>query len=187
VNQISPAVEPVQISAVRDDARTVAELVAAAFDEHDRSIYGLMLSVTRDAEMAADLTQEAFLRLIEELGRGRQPDNVGGWLYRTASNLAISRARRAAVARRLAPRLLRRSDPDTPEQVAVDHERSTALRAALGRLGPADRIVLTMAAQGLTGREIADHLGKRHGAVRTLLSRARVRLRASLASEEGGR
>ena len=72
------------------------EVIAAAFRDHSAAIYGTALRSTRDPEIAADVTQEAFLRLVVEAQAGRLPDNVGGWLYRTSSNLIISRARHAA-------------------------------------------------------------------------------------------
>lgn len=179
--------EPLPIASARRTGEVIEDVIGTAFDRHEAEIHGLMLAITRDPDAAADLTQEAFVRLIEELRRGRQPDNIGGWLYRTASNLAISRARRAQVARRFAPRLVRHDEPDGPEILLLEHERSRLLRAALDRLPPTDRVALILAAQGLSGEEIAAYLGKRHGAVRTLLLRARGRLRTALEHEEGSR
>ena len=73
--------------------------VAAAFRDHSASIERLALRSTRDPELAADVTQEAFLRLVIEAREGRFPDNVGGWLYRTSANLIVSHARHSAVER----------------------------------------------------------------------------------------
>jgi len=187
VNEMSPAFEPVAIAAQTVGAERLEAFVIASYERHEAEIHGLLLAVTRDPEAAADLTQEAFVRLIEQLRRGRTPDNVGGWLYRTASNLAISRGRRATVARRLAPRLVRRDEPATPDRIVLDRERNRALDAALGQLPVADRIALVMAAQGLSGEEIAAHLGMRHGALRTRLLRARARLRETLERGEAAR
>jgi RNA polymerase sigma-70 factor (ECF subfamily) len=187
VNDIRPALEPVELAARPRDSEEIERAVVEAFDRHEGQIYGLALAVTRDPDTAADLTQEAFMRLLQELRRGRAPDNVGAWLCRTTSNLAISRGRRMSVARRFAPRLLRHDAPETPDVIAVEHERSRTLRAALARLPVTDRVALVLAAQGWTGEEIAAHLGKSHGAVRNLLLRARGRLRESLAGEEAAR
>ena len=161
------------------DPAAISEVIAAAFRDHSAAIYGTALRSTRDPEFAADVTQDAFLRLVVEAQAGRFPDNVGGWLYRTSANLVISRARRTAVARRLAPRLVRLDGPAEPDAVAVLQEQHTELRVALATLPAADRDALCMAAQGATGQEIARHLGRSHAATRTLLSRARGRLRTA--------
>ena len=161
----------------RDD--TGGQSIAAAFRDHATAVRGNALRLTRDFEVAEDVTQEAFLRLVLEAQAGRFPDNVRGWLYRTTANLIVSRARHAAVARRLAPRLLRSAGPVEPDAIAVLQEQQHELTAALASLSAVDRVVLLMAAHGATGEEIAGRLGRSHGATRTLLCRARGRLRAA--------
>ena len=155
----------------------LAEITAAAFHDHSATIQRMAMRRTGDPELAADVTQEAFLRLVLEVRAGRCPDNVGGWLYRTSANLIVSRARRAAVARRLAPSLVRTDGPAQPDAVAIERETQRELQVALATLPSADRIALLMAADGASGEEIAGHLGRSHGATRTLMSRARGRLR----------
>lgn len=153
--------------------------VAEAFDIHAPRIRSLMLAATRDPEVAEDVTQEAFLRLLREAREGRMPDNPGGWLYRAASNLAISRARRAAVARRFAPALPAPAADPQPEAIALEGERARVVRMALTDLSDVERTAVVLAAEGLSGEEIADRLGKSHAAVRSLIYRARTRLRRS--------
>jgi RNA polymerase sigma factor (sigma-70 family) len=147
----------------------------------------MLLGATRDPELAADITQDAFLRLLNEVRAGRYPDNPGAWLYRTASNLVVSRARRTAVARRFAPRLVRHDDVPSPERIALERERSRDMERVLATLPMVERAALLMAAQGLSGEEIAAHLGKTHGAARTLLFRARTRLRRVIAERDSAR
>ena len=187
VNEMEPIMEPVSLAGADLRVMPVAAVVAAAYDAHASSIYGLALRSTRDPETAADITQEAFLRLVAEARRGRLPDNVGGWLYRTSANLIVSRAHRATVARRFAPRLVRRDEPDAPDAIAIGNEQHRELDIALGTLSIADRIALVMAAQGATGEEIAGHLGRSHAATRTHLTRARARLRAAVIHAEATR
>jgi RNA polymerase sigma-70 factor (ECF subfamily) len=187
VDEVGPALQPVIIELGRHSDATPEAFVADAFDAHQASIFGLLLAGAGDSEVAADATQEAFLRLLAEARRGRFPDRPGAWLYRTGVNLVISNARRGAVARRFAPRLVSRDVGSSPEGAALEHERSTAMREVLQTLTPIERAALVMAAQGVTGQEIAVNLGKSHGATRTLLSRARMRLREGLAAREAGR
>jgi RNA polymerase sigma factor (sigma-70 family) len=170
--------------ASRLDRSAISEMIAAAFHDHSAAIHGTALRSTRDPELAADVTQEAFLRLVVEAQAGRCPENIGAWLYRTSANLIVSRARRAAVARRLAPRLVRTDGPAQPDAIAVLHEDHHELQVALATLPVAARVALLMAAHGATGEEIARHLGRSHGATRTLLSRARGRLRTATIEAE---
>jgi RNA polymerase sigma-70 factor, ECF subfamily len=157
------------------------ETVAAAYRDHAAAIRGKALQLTRDPELAADITQEAFLRLFLEVQAGRAPDNIAAWLYRTSANLIVSRARRTAVAHRFAPRLLRDDEPVQPEAIAVLRETREEVNRVLSSLSTTDRAALILAAHGATGLEIADRLGRSHVAARTLLSRARGRLRTAAA------
>ena len=134
-------------------------------------------------ELAEDETQEAFLRLFTEVQAGRIPDNVRAWLYRASANLVVSRARRAAVARRFAPSLVRFDGPAQPDALAVLSEEQEEVRLALSKLSRADRDAILLAAHGATGAEIARHRGRSHVATRTLLSRARGRLRLATGSD----
>lgn len=158
---------------------TVEKTVEGSYRDHAAAIRGKALQLTRDPEMAADVTQEAFLRLYLEARAGRMPDNVSAWLYRTSANLIISGARHAAVAHRLAPRLVNDDEPTQPEAIAVLRESHDELDAALARLPAPDRAALVLAAHGATGRELAHYLGRSPIAARTVLCRARRRLRTA--------
>jgi len=185
VDDPSPVTEPVAISAHRAGAREAsADAVIAAYEAHESAIYSFALASTRDPEAAADLVQEAFLRLLDYTRSHDMPDNPGGWLYRVCSNLIISQARRRSVARRFAPALVDRRSPTGPETEVVDRENAAELGEALGGLPPAAVAGLLLAARGSSGREIAEVLGKSEGATRTLMSRARAQLRTTLAQAE---
>ena len=169
-----------RVQATRDQDRVLEEYIEGVYSAHEARIHGLALSLTRDPDAAADIVQDAFIRLTNEARAGRYPDNPGAWLYRAASNLAVSRARRIAVARRFAPRLLRHDSPATPEALTLEHERSQVMREVLSQLPTDQRTALVLSAQGMRGEEIAAQLGMSHAAMRTMLTRARRRLRQSL-------
>lgn len=158
----------------------INDMITRAYEEHAAVVHGITLRSTRDPEVAADVTQEAFIRLLAEAQAGRFPDNVGGWLYRASVNIVISRQRRAAVARRLAPRLIRLDGPAEPDAVAIAHEQHRDLERALSGLTESERVALLLAASGARGEEIAQTLGRSHGATRTLLCRARRHLRTAM-------
>ena len=168
---------------VVSDADLRADFVMAAYDENQRRLTSFAYALTRDADVADDLVQETFLRLVKEHAAGREPQNVTAWLFRVCANLATSRGRRGVVARRF---LERRSAEETEVAAEVEmlrHETSEALVAALGILTDEARTAMVMAAQGFSGREIAEALGRTETSTRTLMFRARERLRSFLVAE----
>jgi len=161
--------------------RNAQEYVADAYEHHQREIYSFALHATRSVESAEDVTQETFVRLLREARDHSAPDNLRAWLYRVAGNLVISRGRRQSVAQRWLGALLRSEVTEvSPERVAVDRERHDALQAALARLPDDARVGLLMAAQGFSGREIAESIGRSEQATRTMLCRARMQVRQLL-------
>ena len=141
---------------------------------------GRFIMLTRDPVLADDLVSESFLRLATELRAGRMPDDPTAWLYRVGSNLAVSRGRRATVATRALPSLLRRDVAPSPEDEVLGRERDRVLHEVLGSMSGDDRRIVVLAAQGYRSEEIADLIGRSGPATRTRLCRARGRLRARL-------
>ena len=157
--------------------------VSSAFEAYHAEIYTFLRRSTRDEGAAEDLLQEAFLRLTSEVDAGRTPEHVRGWLYRVASNLAISRGRRRTTAFAWMGRYGRQSvgeDVGSPEAGLLARERTFALDTILATLSTEARTALLLSADGFSGEEIAAAIGRSHGATRTLLSRTRVRVRLEL-------
>lgn len=162
---------------------STAELITSAFDSYQRELYSFALRSTRDPEIAEDLLQEAFTRLIIEIEGGRSPVNVRAWLYRVIANLVVSGGRRATVARRHVPVLVETSLDEGPEAAYLDRERHSDLEAALAELDIDARTALVMAASGFNGLEIAEAIGRSGNATRTMMCRTRLKLRARLEAD----
>lgn len=162
------------------------DLVTQAYEAFQREIHSFVLHATRDAETAADVTQDAYLRLFREATAGRAPENVRAWLYRAATNLVINRARHLLVVDRLRQTWRGADDyGESPEQHTLRSEQSERLRAELERLPRDARVGLLLAANGFNGREVASAIGRTELATRSLLCRARLEIRQRLEAEEG--
>ena len=170
-------------SGIAGSPGTCDEFLSAAYEANADRLVRRMLAVTHDPALAEDLVQEAFARLIVECQAGRTPDNVGGWLHRVAMNLLASRARHAKVADRFERQLCRDWTDQSPEDVVARRELARGLRSLLDALPPADRTAILMAAEGRSALEIGQRLGRTGPAARTLLCRARSKVRLELASE----
>ena len=175
--------EPASEPAVGEPDR----IVVSAWTAHRDEIYAFLVRSLRDASTAEELLQETFLRLTEEARARRAPEHVRPWLYRVASNLVVSRARRGSTVRRW----LEGQRPaehlalveESPESSFVRREQAAEIERALGRLPGDARVALLLSSQGFRGEEIADAIGRTHNATRSLLARARIALRHDLASE----
>jgi RNA polymerase sigma-70 factor (ECF subfamily) len=160
----------------------------ASYEAHRDRIYRLGLRYGGGrAGWAEDLTHDVFLKLWEHLPRLKERDDVGGWLYRVAANLAISRIRRE---RSMIGWLLRvkamswwsASEPDAPpaEAQLVRSQEAAAALAALRALPARERVAACMKfLDGKSQQEIAAALSLSEGYVSKLIARAVERLRAA--------
>lgn len=166
------------------DAETADE---ADFDEVFRryyaTVYGVLIRITGSPEESEDLAQEVFLRLHERSGSLGDDRNVGGWLYRVASNAGFNALRSR---RRLHRRLLRWANLErslstsAPSAASEVEERQDAelVRRALSHLRERDRTVLILRSSGVAYAEIALAIGVKPSSVGTILVRAETALRA---------
>lgn len=168
------------IAAPIDDSRVAAERVEGLILEHQTKLARYLRRMVGDAEVAVDLAQDAFLAAYRMLRADPERPLTPGWLYKTATNLAISYLRRQ--------KLIRWSPIDS-ERHGIDlrsDERSAAsvdLQTALGKLAPeqAACVMLTTYA-GYTSFEAADILGISADAVRQRVCRAMRTLRVVMAN-----
>ena len=161
------------------------QVVESAYAVHAGPLLRRLTASTRDAAAAEDLMQEAFIRLMIEVRAGRAPHDVGAWLNRVGQNLASSRGRRLSVADRRRGDVERPGLAQSPEAATLQAEDDRSLRAALAELGAVDRRALILSAYGYRGPEIAKSIGRTDAATRTLLCRARTKLRHLLIGAYG--
>jgi len=176
----------VGVSALEANAQVA---VLEAYDAYHGELYAFLADATRDSATAEDLLQESFLRLLREARAGRMPERPRPWLYRVAANLVTSRGRRLVTARRWFERTgigeHRAAVAQSPEGRLLSHEAAGELDRVLAQVGPHARTALLLSAEGFNGREIASALGRSEAATRTLMCRARIRVRRELAGTGG--
>lgn len=155
--------------------------VAALFAEHHADLFRYLCRLTGDPDLAADATQEAFVRLAV---RPPEPREIRGWLFRVATNVVRewtrTRTRRLRLLDGNADRAPIGEPPPTPDAAFAAEERRRHVRAALERLSVRDRTILLMREEGFTHREIAEAVGTTTGSVGTLIARAIDKLAAEL-------
>lgn len=150
------------------------QLVQVLFREHSGRVYRVLQRLSGESELAADLTQEAFLRLYQ---RGSQPDAPEAWLItvglnllRNAKSMQTRRARLLA-----ADDDARKFEPARQTEESSDDERR--VRQVLGELPERDQQLLLLRAEGYSYRDMASALELNEASIGTLLARAKQEFR----------
>jgi RNA polymerase sigma-70 factor (ECF subfamily) len=167
-------------SADSDCSEVEAEVVRL-FDEHRTRLLRYVFSIGLSVHDGEEIVQDVFLALFRHLQLGRPRDNLRGWIFRVAHNLALKE--REASHKRLDSAELdevvaaRHVDlSPSPEQQLAFSQRQQRLLAALYALPSRDQFCLHLRAEGLRYREIAEVLDMSLGAVSNSLSRSVARL-----------
>jgi len=152
-------------------------LAAGLFERHGRHVRQYLRGLSGSADVAEDLAQEVFLRVVRGANEYRPQDRERPWLFRIARNAFIDHVRRigtrpATTALELADRTAR----------AATQDLRVELRRALAALPDGERDAFLLAEiGGLSYAEIAEALGVTVPSVRSSIYRARLALRAALA------
>jgi RNA polymerase sigma factor (sigma-70 family) len=158
---------------------------------HVQRVERFVVRRVSDPQLAADLTAEVFLAVIDGAPRYRPGKGTAvGWLYGVAWHVVAAhqrdQARRLRAHSRISGRALVDSDDIEALVSRIDAEAlSRALSSAMAQLPSGERAVLELTAvDGLTVTEAADALGIRPVTARVRLHRARRTLRSRLATPE---
>jgi RNA polymerase sigma-70 factor (ECF subfamily) len=164
------------------------EALTALVDQYSPRVYALLYRLTGSRDVADDLLQDTFLRVVRTIGEYEESGRFEAWLFRIAANLARDRVRRSR--RRGVTASLEAFDPevlpvradrtaDNPEARLAGHEASEHLAAGLEQLSDPEREILMLRHYSeLSFREIAEVLGIPIGTALARAHRALGRLRA---------
>jgi RNA polymerase sigma-70 factor (ECF subfamily) len=155
--------------------------VVAMFDQLRAPVLRYLLSFGIAVADAEEITQEVFLALFQHLRQNKSRANLQGWVFKVAHNSALThrlRARRESDRFSYVPEILARTEdrnPD-PEESAASGQRQQKLLAVVRALPEQDQCCLSLRAEGLRYREIAEVLGISLGSVAASLEKSLSRL-----------
>jgi RNA polymerase sigma-70 factor (ECF subfamily) len=169
---------------VTTDPATARAFVERLYAAHHGEIYAYLARMLRDDELAADLTQETFVKAFRAHDTLVDPNRARAWLYQIAGRTALDEIRRRKIVRFVPWTGESRGTAASAEELVLRARVSAELERALQRIPPRQRQALLLAElHDLTGLELAEALGVSHVAARALLTRGRESLRQSLAVE----
>jgi len=158
------------------------------FTEYSAPIYNYALRMVGDADRAADVAQDTFIKAYRKLDTLTQAASTRAWLYRIATNTAIDEMRRRRhVAQPGIDEDRPIEQPDGgpgPETQVLSGLMDERIGRALLRLRPTHRQCLILSdVDDMSAVQIGEVMGMSNGAVRVLLCRARGEMRRLLAAE----
>jgi RNA polymerase sigma-70 factor (ECF subfamily) len=164
------------------------EAFREVYELHRARLYAFLLRLTRDPQLASDLSQETWLRLAANARQLSPETEPGAWLFRVARNLFISQRRWAIVqeAGKVALRtVLGHSGPRSPlEAMTSDRDQRKLERALAGLPLRYREVVLLVSIEGWSAQEVADMLDLQPATVRQRLARGRAALKKALADKD---
>jgi RNA polymerase sigma-70 factor, ECF subfamily len=131
------------------------------FDALQDRLFRYLTSFSVPVPDAEEVIQEAFLALFQHLQRGGARDNLRGWLFRVAHNLALKKRYRDRRDYQILPGSASVEDlvldPGlNPEDQFAARQMHEKLMAVVQALPERDRQCLILRAEGLRYREIAE-------------------------------
>ncbi len=162
---------------------------------YERPVFSLIYRMVRDRELAEDLAQDTFIKVLNHIDRYRPEFKLSSWLFKIANNVAIDHLRRrqldtisidgsphALTSEAVAATSL---DVAIEQESALDElasrELGTAIERAIAQLRPEYRsCIMLRHVEGRSYEEIAATLDLPLGTVKTYIHRARHELRRAL-------
>ena len=161
-----------------------AYALRSLFQDHSRAVRSQITAIVERFDLAEELTQEAFLRLLNS--DRKDVESPRGFLFRTARNLALDHVRRAR-------RVPMGSLDDQPAEYFADgapsaedrlaaREELAIMRAVLLELPPKCRkAFLLVRVEALSQREAAAEMGVSQAMIRKYLAKAILHIEARTA------
>jgi RNA polymerase sigma-70 factor (ECF subfamily) len=179
-----PAGEPGAHSLAGDDPVLVSrarsgdvEAFEALYRKHSPAVYGLSLRMLRNQADAEDLVQEIFAQAHRKLTSFEGRSAFGTWLYRLSMNRCLDylRSRAAKETARTEPL------PSGLSTRTTNGTRRLELERAIGELPPSSRAAFLLHdVEGYDHKEVGEILGVAVGTSKSLVHRARMKLRERL-------
>lgn len=167
---------------------------ARMVDLYSNKLYRLTLKMLNNTQDAEDALQETFIKAFRYIGSFDGRSNISTWLYRIATNEALMQLRRKVPDMVSIDEPVEKEDGEMepvqivdwcciPERELMSGEARRQMDLAVNQLAPGLRAAFLLRdVEGLSTLDAAEVLGLTETALKTRLSRARLRLRELLSS-----
>jgi len=155
----------------------------AVFHAHYRRIARTIFRIIQDPSRAEELAVEVFCKLWRQSSAHRS--QCGGWLYRTATRLAIDELRRRSRREKYERWFAFSAPSNDPERAQEAVQQRTRIRTVLATLRPSDAQLVVLRAEGFSYEELARTLNLQPASIGTMLRRAQTAFRKEYVKRYG--
>jgi RNA polymerase sigma-70 factor (ECF subfamily) len=160
----------------------------AVYDAFNQRLFTFLLRLSRRRDVAEDLLEETWLRLVRHAHRLNEDTRLGPWLFTVARNLHVSyirsRVLEDSAAAGLMPFWTSSADRPSPFETTAARELERRIEHALASLPAASReVLLLVGVAGFDHSDAADVLNVTPEALRQRLHRARALLARALEAD----
>lgn len=167
-----------------------AQAMSVLYARYRRKVMNYLYRYTGNRSSAEELTQDTFLRVVQNVHRYRPTGSVAGWIYRIAGNVGLNSLRDKPKVHEISldePMELEGNSVNRsevipgpslrPDEEAIQTERDSAVQRALLQIPPLYREVMILCdIEGYPYREVADMLHCPINTVASRLARGRAQL-----------
>ncbi len=164
------------------------DALGGLYDRYNRLVYRTALAISGDAEAAADLLQDVFLRLFRFARRVQADRPLEPWLYRVTTNLAYTYVKRQRWQQPLEDlaEWISGEGKSQPPQIAESREQWLELEQAIQSLPFSQRVVIVLHyINECSLEEVSQIVGVPTGTVKSRLHYARESLKKQLGAQDG--
>jgi RNA polymerase sigma-70 factor (ECF subfamily) len=166
---------------VDDEEKLDPSLVAAFYGEHAAELHHFLVGVLRDSQLASDVAQSAFARLLEQ-GHQAREESRKGWLFRVAYHEALAVRRRQGRGWQHVQRAAWTRPMSSPaaDEPMLRREQVESVRQALHELPPTQQQIVRMRIYeektfAVIAQELGIPLGTALGRMRAALQKLQQR------------
>jgi RNA polymerase sigma-70 factor (ECF subfamily) len=159
-----------------------AEAWNMLINSYSKAVYNIALNFFADKDIAADVTQDIFLKIYNNLEKFKEEKNFTAWLFTISRNYCIDywrKNKKYFLSNQELDEKTSAHDP-SPEDHSIRDSEIVELRRKIARLDPELRVVLILRdIQDLSYQEIAAKFSIPEGTVKSRINRARLKLAQS--------
>lgn len=143
------------------------------YQSHYAKVYRLCKGYFQgDDAIAQDATQEAFIKVWENLSTFRNEANIGTWVYKIAANTCLMYLRKQQHRSFICAEIIL----EKPEEIEDNEDKFRKMYDCINQLSPSNKLIIMMVLEGISYEEVADIIGLSEETLRVRIHRIKDKL-----------